>query len=86
MMNSRENEVCHQQRRSAWCRVRGRQEEYWWWWRSAEWNWGVQTQAKERWWGLRSAYAADQPIQGEPRQKVTEVKSIEWNWDAPTPE
>jgi len=49
----------------------------------AEWNWGAQIQAKDRRWGLRSAYAAEQPIHAEQRQKGREVKSLEWNRGAP---
>jgi len=49
----------------------------------AQWNWGVQIQAKERRWGLRSAYAAEQPIHAEQRQTGREVKSLEWNRGTP---
>jgi hypothetical protein len=49
----------------------------------AERNWGVQIQAKERRWGLRSAYAAEQPIHAEQCGLRNVVKSPEWNRGAP---
>jgi len=83
MTNSRGNEVRHQDRRSAWCGVRGGQGECWWWRRSAEWNWRAKIQAKERWRGLRSAYPGEQPIHAEQRWKGREVTSLEWNTGVP---
>ena len=58
-MNTEEKEVCHQERRSAWCGVQGGQGECWCWWRSVEYNSGEQSQAKERRRGLRSTYPAE---------------------------
>jgi len=82
MMNLRGKVMRHQERRSAWCGVRGGQGECWWW-SSEEWNWGAQIEAKERRRGLRSTYPAEQPIQAEQGQKGREVKSLEWNGGAP---
>jgi hypothetical protein len=53
--------VRHQERRSAWCGVQVGQVKCWCWWRSAECNWGEQSQAKVSQWGLRSACAVQQP-------------------------
>jgi len=61
MMNAEEKEVCRQERRSAWCGVRGGQGECWWWLRSTKCNWGEQSQANEGQRGLRSVYSAEQP-------------------------
>jgi len=83
MMNSGGKQVGYQERRSAWCGVRGGQGECWWWWRSAEWNWRAQIQAKKRRRGLISAYPAKQPIYAEQRQKGRKAKSLEWNRGAP---
>jgi len=83
MTNLGGNEVRHQERRSAWCGVRGGQGECWWWWRSAEWNWGAKIQAKERRRGLRSAYPAEQPFHAEQRWQGREITSLEWNRGAP---
>jgi len=89
MINVGSKEVRHQERRSTWCGVQGGQGECWWWWRSAEWNWGAQIQAKQRWQGLRSAYPAEHPIHAEQPihpelcQKGREVKSVEWNSGTP---
>ena len=83
MMNSGGKEVRHQERRSVWCGVLGGKGECWWRWRSAEWNWGVQIQAKEHRQGSRSAYPAAQPIHAEQRRKGREAKCLEWNRGAP---
>ena len=83
MTNSGENEVHHQERRSAWCGVRGGQGQCWWWWRSAEWNWGVKIKAKVRRRGLRRTYPVEQPIHAKQHWKGREVTSLEWNWSAP---
>jgi len=82
-MNSEEKEGRHQARSSAWCELQGGQGECWWWWRSAEWNWGEQSQAKVRRQGFRSNYIAEQPIHAEQRRKGREEKRLEWNTGAP---
>jgi len=82
-MNSGGKEVRHNERRSVWCGVLGRQWECWWRWRGAEWNWRVQIQAKEHRRGSRSAYPAEQPIRAEQRRKGREAKCLEWNRGAP---
>jgi len=74
MMNSGGREVRIQEKRSAWCGVRGGQGECWWWWKSAEWDWGAQIQANERRRGLRSANPMQQPVHAEQRGKGKEGK------------
>jgi hypothetical protein len=49
----------------------------------AEWYWRAQIQVKKRQWGMRSVYAAEQPIHAEQRRTGMEVKSLEWNRGAP---
>jgi len=77
--NLEEIEVCHQERKCAWCGVLRGQGGCWWWWRRVEWNWGEQRQAKKRRRGLRSAYPAEQPIHANQRQKGREERSLELN-------
>jgi len=45
----------------------------------AESNWRAQIQAKERQWGLRSAYAAELPMDAEQWQTGRELTNLEWN-------
>jgi len=86
MMNLGEKEVRHQERRSAWCRVEG-QGECWWWCRmilrGANPGQGAPTGIEERRRGLRTAYAAEQPMHAKQRRTRREVKSLEWNRGAP---
>ena len=83
MMNSEENEVCHQQMRSAWYGVQGGQGECWCWWGCAECNGREQSRAKEGPTGVEEHLTSGAAIHAEHLAMGRNDQGLEWNRGAP---